>query len=381
MNVALLGASGIIAPAILRDLIESDEIETVLLLDLNPAAAEQLAAEHGGGRATVQAVDATNSQQLAKHLTNAGAGLLVNAASYRINLAAMDAALQAGCDYVDLGGLFHVMREQLDFADRFTQAGRLAILGVGAGPGKTNVMAAHAARHFDQIDRVRCSSAGRDLDPPDGLSVPYALATLIDEIVRQPMICRDGQLVPIDPLTDGGTIPFPEPVGSCDSLFTLHSEVLMLHQTLQPKHCDFRLSLAPAVLEKLKDIAKQNLTPEQLRAIPTVRPSAKTFSAQHVLVEGTLKDGARKFVTMTALTEPNETWGLGGGIISTASVAAAFVRLHVRGALRTTTGLCFPEQVVDPPALFAELEQRGCSFVERQHDSGEDHLDSRGRES
>ena len=35
MNVAVLGAGGIIAPAIVRDLAESEEAEELLLLDLD----------------------------------------------------------------------------------------------------------------------------------------------------------------------------------------------------------------------------------------------------------------------------------------------------------------------------------------------------------
>ena len=67
--------------------------------------------------------------------------MLVNAASYRINLAAMEAALQAGCHYVDLGGLYHVTTQQLACDAAFAAADRLAVLGAGAGPGKTNLMA------------------------------------------------------------------------------------------------------------------------------------------------------------------------------------------------------------------------------------------------
>jgi len=60
-----------------------------------------------------------------------------------------------------------------------------------------------------------------------------------------------------------------------------------------------------------------------------------------------------------AVTEPMEKWGIGGSIVSTATPAAAAVRLLARGAIMER-GVLPPESCVDPDALFAELEPRGC---------------------
>ena len=51
MKAAILGAGGTIAPAIVRDLADSDEVSSMLLLDLDLGRAEAVAAQHGGGRA------------------------------------------------------------------------------------------------------------------------------------------------------------------------------------------------------------------------------------------------------------------------------------------------------------------------------------------
>ena len=101
-----------------------------------------MAETHGGGKATGAALDIRDAGAAAAAL--AGATVLVNSASYRINLAAMEAALAAGAHYIDLGGLFHVTREQVELDERFRAAGLLAVLGMGSAPGKTSVMAARA---------------------------------------------------------------------------------------------------------------------------------------------------------------------------------------------------------------------------------------------
>jgi lysine 6-dehydrogenase len=356
MRVAVLGAGGTIAPAIVRDLAESDTVESLTLLDLDGDRARAVADRHGAGKATGASVDAADRQALMLALD--GVGLLLNAASYRINLAAMDAALVAGCAYVDLGGLYHVTERQLALNDTFAEKGLLAVLGAGAGPGKTNVMAARAARELDDVVRVRCASAGLDLEPPAGLSTPYALATLIDEIKEPPMVYRDGAPGELAPLTDGGEIAFPDPVGTRPSINTLHSEVLTLPMTLGASECDFRLSLGPGLLDALTELAGR--PKEEIAAMRPEPPSPNTWSAQHVEVTGHA-GGEPATVVMTALTGPQKDWGLGGGIVSTASVAAATVRLFARGKL-PFAGALPPERCLPPEELFAELQTRGTVF-------------------
>jgi len=351
MRVAILGAGGTIAPAIVRDLAESDEIDGLTLLDLDRGRAEAVAERHGLGKAYSASVDGGDPQALMLALE--GCGLLVNAASYRSNLLAMDACLAAGVAYVDLGGLFHMTSKQLARHDEFAERGLLAILGAGAGPGKTNVMAAAAAALLDEVSEIRCSSAGMDADPPDGLSTPYSLATLIDEVTVAPVVVRDGANVELRPLADGGAIVFPEPVGERGSMFTLHSEALTLPASLGASDCDFRLALAPEVERAVREIADRG--GELPRPQP---PSAQTWSAQRVDVRGLL-GGAPTLVTATSLQPPVEAWGLGGGVVSTGSVAAAAARLYARGTIHDA-GAFPPERVLEPEALFVELRTRGC---------------------
>jgi lysine 6-dehydrogenase len=346
-TVAILGAGGTIGPAIVRDLAESEEVGALRALDLDGARAEAVAVHP---KATAATVDAADPVSLAAALR--GADVLVNAASYRINLAAMDAALSAGCHYVDLGGLYHVTRQQLERDADFAAADRLAVLGAGAGPGKTNAMALLGAREvWDDVEEVRCASAGLDEDPPAGASFPYALATLLDEVTVPPMVVRDGEALAVEPLSDGGEIEFPAPIGRRASIRTLHSEVLTLPASLGARAADFRLSLGPGVLDRLLEL--RDRPPEELAAVRTVPPSPRTWSAQHVMVRGATSEAV-----VTSVTPPHHAWGLGGGVVSTGSVAAATARFILRDAL-DARGALPPERCLPPDALFDELARVG----------------------
>jgi lysine 6-dehydrogenase len=362
VKVAVLGAAGTIAPAIVRDLAESAEVQELRLLDLDADRARMVADTHGGQKSSAEGVDA-RAGALADALL--GVDVLVNAASYRVNLHAMRAALEAKCHYLDLGGLYWVTGEQLELDSDFREAGLLALLGMGSSPGKTNVMALHAVRALGgKPDRIDVMAAGRDLDPPAGVSFPYSPRTLVDELTLSPVVVRDGEPVEIEPLTDGGELDLPRPVGRARTIYTLHSEVRTFPASLGCASCSFRLSLAPEVLDHVRELAGASDAEVEAAARAAASASARTVSV-HVVEAARDETNVR----VTALTRPMRAWGLGGGVVSTAAPAAAVVRLLARGRI-SARGALPPERCVEPEELFAELERRGCTFS-TSHESRE----------
>jgi lysine 6-dehydrogenase len=356
LRVAVLGAGGTIAPAIVRDLAASDEVERMTLLDLDGARAEAAARDHGGAKATGAATDARDPAALAAQLE--GHDALVNTASYRINLDAMSACLEAGCHYLDLGGLYHVTRRQLERTDAFVAAGKLAVLGIGSSPGKTNLMAVRAARELgSEPETIEVVAGGRDPQAPqDGrLRPPYAIQTLIDELTLAPVVLKDGQACEIEALTPGGAVDFGDPIGVGETIYTLHSELVTFGSSFGAKDVSFRLSLTPAVLEKLTALADASSEAIAAAAREAASPTTHTVSVHLVNARTSAGDG----VQVRAISHPH--FGLGGSIVSTAAPIAAAVRLLARGSL-TATGALPPELCIAPDEMFAELETRGCEF-------------------
>jgi len=357
LNVAVLGAAGTIAPAIIRDLAQSDEVQRMALLDLDGDRAAAVAAEHGGGKAGAEAVDARSPDDLAARLRDAD--VLVNTASYRINLEAMRACLTAGCHYVDLGGLYWMTGRQRELGRDFEQADLVAVLGIGSSPGKTNLMACHARAQLEgeEIEAIDVAAAGRDPEPaPDGrLRPPYSIQTLLDELTLAPVVIRDGQATEIQALTDGGVIDYGAPIGEAETIYTLHSELATFGESFGCRAASFRLSLAPALLSRLKVLV--GASEEEIRAATREAAPASAHTVSVHLV--TVRTAAGRTLQVRAQTEPH--FGFGGSLVSTATPAAATVRLLARGSI-TARGALPPELCVDPAEMFAELEARGCSF-------------------
>ena len=352
LRVAVLGAAGTIAPAILADLAESDEVLSVLALDLDGEKVAAVAAAHGGAKTLARAADAKSG--FADAL--AGIDLLINAASYRVNLDAMRACLAAGCHYFDLGGLYHVTRQQLGLHSAFAQAGRLALLGIGSSPGKTNLMALRAVRELDTIESIDVFAGGRDPAPRGPFAPPYALQTLLDELTLAPVVLRDGVPTEIAPLTSGGAIDYGEPIGVAQTIYTLHSELASFGQSFGCPQASFRLSLAPALEARLRELTRAS-APEIEDAARQATPASDQTVSVHLIVAR----GGGRVVRVRARTGPHRPFGIGGSIISTAAPAVAATRLLARGAV-TAVGALPPEQALMPELLFAELETRSCQF-------------------
>jgi saccharopine dehydrogenase-like NADP-dependent oxidoreductase len=172
----------------------------------------------------------------------------------------------------------------------------------------------------------------------------------------EPVVLRDGAPTHVAPLTSGGVIGFGEPIGTAPTIFTLHSELATFGDSFGCQRASFRLSLAPALLERLKGLTSASPDEVAAAAREAAPQSNQTVSVHVVRVNAT--DGSR--VSVLSLTEP--ALGFGGSVISTAAPAAAAVRLLARGSL-SARGAHPPERCIEPEEMFAELQARGCTIT------------------
>jgi saccharopine dehydrogenase-like NADP-dependent oxidoreductase len=372
-TVAVVGAAGIIGPAIVATLAEHEAVERILVLDMNEAGAREVAERHGGGRASGGPLDITDRERAAAAIE--GADVLVNTASYRVNLAAMEAALAAGTHYVDLGGLFHVTIEQLELDGRYRDAGLLAVLGMGSTPGKTNVMAARAVELLgDEVERIVVAAAGRDPDPPSGpLVAPYAVETILDELSMPTPVVRDGEVIYLAPLTDAGSVEFGQPVGPAQTIFTIHSEQATFAQSFGARNVSFQLSLNPVFLEKIRLLTELGLAdtePVEVRGVrvtprhvllallaqlPKASPSHRAFGIHRIEAHG--REGG--LAVVECVTSAVDRLDFGGGVLSTACPPAVVADMLCRGELGAHAGVLPSERCVPYGPLFERLERYG----------------------
>jgi saccharopine dehydrogenase-like NADP-dependent oxidoreductase len=394
-KVVVLGGAGAMGQVIVRDLAESSSIDQVVIADFNKDKAEELKGKVGSPKVSAAFADLKDPKSLAEVLR--GAGIVINSTPYYFNVAVMEAALNAGCHYMDLGGLFHVTREQLKLHERFKEKNLLAVLGMGAAPGMTNVMAAAAAEHLDTIDSIDIIVGAIDFVEVDHpLAPPYALDTILDEYTKEPMVFQDGEYLAKPPMSGEVEVDFPAPVGNCSAILTLHSEVLTLPETYKYKGVKlvtFRLGLPQVFHEKLKllvdiglggsekiNVENVQVTPRKVLAkllerFPTPEQEPDDCEVVRVDVRGKAA-GADKLVRMETTVLADKRWKLSCGALDT-GVPPSIVAQMILNNQINQTGVLAPEVCVPAKPLFDELAKR--KIVMRQEIISQEPAAARGR--
>jgi saccharopine dehydrogenase (NAD+, L-lysine-forming) len=366
-----------------RDLMETCALsDEVLIADYDLGKAEALAATFSGAgwpRVRAARVDVRDAAGAATALS--GALVVVNAVQYQHNLAVMEAALAAGAHYVDMGGLFHVTRQQLELDARFKAAGKVAILGMGAAPGITNLLARHGAERLDEVREIHCRVGGLDetrYQPRQALPVAYSLKTILEEFSMEPAVFTKGEFTFVKPMS--GDVPhrFPAPVGLRRPMYTIHSEVATLPLSYAGKgvrEVSFKIAFDAEFVDRvrfLRDLGLAShqpidLTGVKVRPIDVVdkvamsQPPArqvgklKQYEVVRAVVKGLAK-GKKVTWIVDCHTRGMPEWGVGLDI-DTGSPPAVAAQMLAAGEV-TATGAVPPELAVPTAPFFKRLAVR-----------------------
>lgn len=390
MKIALLGGAGLIGRVIARDLSLTGEVDEVIVADLDFAGAQATVAGLADRRFRAAAVDVTDQAALVKLLD--GVGCTINSVQYYFNLEVMRACLAAGSHYLDLGGLFHTTRQQLELDEAFRRQGLTAVLGLGSCPGVANVQAALAAGHFEMIEAIKIYNAATT-DRSDSLAWAYSLQTILDEMTLRPVVFRQGRFVDLEPLSEEEMFDFRPPIGTVKTHLSLHSEVATLPLTYAAKgiqDCFFKIHFfgysetAFRKLQFLTELGLAGTEPVGVRGRSEAgEPVAVQVRPRDVLLAvlaqsqaaraprgenpgfkdiATVVTGRRRGAPLTVRVDttawPHPDFGVSGGTL-VVGVPPAVVARWLAAGEAPAKGVHPPETAVDPDRFFAALAARG----------------------
>jgi saccharopine dehydrogenase-like NADP-dependent oxidoreductase len=159
MKVVALGAGGMGRYAA-TTAAGFDFVDAIVVADRDPAAASRLAAAIGG-KASAAAIDVTDAAALARLFDGATAVLNTVGPFFRLGPPVLRAAIGAGCHYLDINDDWESTEAMLALGDDARRAGVTAVIGMGASPGISNLLAVTAIRELDEVEAVH---PGFDLD-------------------------------------------------------------------------------------------------------------------------------------------------------------------------------------------------------------------------
>lgn len=204
MRITILGGSGLIGRVITKELMKDHDVTVIDIvkppLDVNYV--------YG---------DLNNIDDIASKIKNSD--YVINAAQYYFNLNAMKASLKAGVNYIDLGGLFWMTRKQLDLNKDFEKEGLLALIGMGAEPGITNVIARYFYEKFGTPIAIKLRDGWINYSD----NIDWSIDTQLDEMTLDVPVFEKGEYRYYKPLSRFEDVEFS--IGKIRVYLTIHSEL------------------------------------------------------------------------------------------------------------------------------------------------------------
>jgi saccharopine dehydrogenase (NAD+, L-lysine-forming) len=368
MRITVLGA-GAMGGSVARLLARHDEVD-LRVVDADPGRADAVVSAIGRGTAAGLPPEGISAAALGE------SDAVAVCVPYRLNLEAMRAALGARVPYVDLGGLFHMTRRQLELDAEFRTAGVPAVIGVGACPGLSNVLARLATGRLDAVESIDIVDGS--VDPgSEGFAVPYSADTILDELDLPAMVFEGGELREAPAGSGAVEYDFPEPVGRMEAVFTLHSELATLPASIPGvRDVRWRLGLPPAVIGGFRlllelglgsrepvptsagPVAPREVLAAVLGRLPRSEGPERDVEFLDVVARGTLDGRPAEFLGRARFDPQPE--GIGGGAFGTAVPIAVAAQWLAEG--RIPSGVHPPEAVLAPEAFLADLEREGVVF-------------------
>jgi saccharopine dehydrogenase-like NADP-dependent oxidoreductase len=383
LKFCVVGGAGLTGQCAVRDLLRNKKVEQILVADNDQRGLDELQSKlKGKERIEFKRIDVRNGSDTAS--TFRSFDVVINAVQYYYNLQVMRAALKAGANYLDFGGLYHKTLEQIKtFDQRFRKSGLLAVVGMGAQPGISNLMVKQALRSFKDAVSVEIYDGWRDSTKSDSpLYFTWSPLTFFDESSKDAIIFENGKYVSKPPFSEPQTVVFPKPVGKVDVCLALHSELATLPRSFRNYRlkkviwkeggvdfwkikflADLGLTSNEKIVYEGREIAPRSFLLELLKSEGMLTMPKKIvpndFEVTRVIVKGRSKKNLKpKTVTIDAFFPSYKPWKVSCSQYNVGipgSIAAQLIVLH-KNIL--PTGVLPAEKVFEPVEFFKELEKR-----------------------
>ena len=376
MRITVIGGAGKMACIAVQYLAQDPRVDEVVLADIDLEQAKVVAEYIGSPKISIQKVDVNDKEGLNTLLK--GSDACMNGTVYYTNLPVMEACLSSGVHYTDMGGLFFNTHKQLKLNERYQEAGISAVLGMGSAPGIPNLHARYAADRLDTVESIKIFD-GIMPPPTDDPIFTYAVPTIVDELIMEPMVYKDGEFQAAAPLSGFEDYWFTPPIGLLPMHLSLHSEVATLPLSFKDKgvvECFFKINywgMSKVVVEKIRVLADFGFG-----SIEPVEVKGQTIVPRDMMVEllsGYVPpitdflappkkqppDWVKEIVTEVKGTKDGKdlTYRMGTltckGALPT-GVAPAIAAIWLAEG-RVEPGVYPPEIALDPITFFKELEE------------------------
>lgn len=224
-KVVALGGAGHIGSCGVRELVRKAPHIEVVVADYNLAAAESLVAEVGG-RTSAAFADVNDIPGLIQIMQ--GANVIINTVGpfYRYGEPIVKAAIEAGTNLVDICDEGEPTIKILSLHEEARKRGVTVVVGLGATPGITNLMARRGADRLDEVYDIDTAWAWTAIDPK--MTGPAIVDHYFHAVTGEIETYRDGNWVKMPAVSNRKAMEFVAPIGLFEVAEVGHPEPVTL---------------------------------------------------------------------------------------------------------------------------------------------------------
>ena len=374
MKILVLGGAGAMGMVTTRDLAESPEVSEVVVGDASLNRIEEVKRWANSEKLSAKLVDVSSRRDLVKAMETVDA--VANATPYHLNLHVMKAAMQAGKDMVDLGGVYYTTLKQLKIHQAAKRRKVTIVLGCGLAPGITDILAKYGADMMSRVDEVHIRYGDKNLEP---VKYKWAFRTVLEEYTRGPVVYRNGQFKRLPPFSGKQIVDFPKPLGERPCCYGLYSGVATLPRTIGKgvNMVDCAMSYTEEDEQRIRVLTEMGLTSTKpvrvgsvdvspreflLRCAPPPDVKVKDVAGVTVEVKGE-EQRERVSRTFTVVHGYQEKYGVSALAYLTGVPLSIASQMLARGDIREK-GVLPPELAIKPQPFIAQLARRGVKIHE-----------------
>jgi saccharopine dehydrogenase (NAD+, L-lysine forming) len=368
-RIVVLGGCGAVGSVAVRTLAACEAFSAVVVADANEARAREIIAAETSGKISYTGVDATDAGSLRRAIGTSDVVLNCVGPFYKTVRTILATVIEAGIDYVDVCDDVDVTLEILGMDAAAKRAGVTAVIGMGASPGATNLLAKYlAVTQLDETDSIDIfhTHGGEEFEGPGVIghrfhcmSIPIPM--FLDGALRHVSYFRE------DGIALRQTFDFPL-VGEVPIYPYPHPEQVTLPRYLKVRQVTNKGSVLPIEYYQLTaelcrlglnsrepiDVEGQPVAPHDFAVAYLIRERERIlretgFGSRRgcisVVVKGRKAGTARELRVHLA----SKSGGLGEGTGIPAAIGALLLQ---RGKI-TAKGVLPPEACIDPQDFLA----------------------------
>jgi len=224
MKAVVFGGAGIEGSWAVHCLSQTDVISEIVVADINKERGEQIQETHE--KIDYQYVNVTEKTSIFRVIDDADVVINCVGPFYKYAPLIMQSVITKGVNYVDICDDYDVTQILLDeYHRQAKEAGITCIVGLGASPGLTNIMAKYGSEQLERTDDISVFVT-RGLTEEAGGAIPYHMMHCwLGEVP----VFKNGQFTKARGLIDGQeTVTFPQPFGQGDVYYFGHPETVTL---------------------------------------------------------------------------------------------------------------------------------------------------------